>query len=244
MIARVQVQEYSMPAARGVVGSSEASIDQAQTGVQTSVRVLLIAGRSLADSSASRSRLLAADADISHDSLAIFTAQSIRSSLLDAAPPIITELRQPLHLELVVAMTASVNAAIHASKAAERRRRKRMRRRRWLSSLLARRKQSSVVGSSLPPREVTRLPRCLPCFRRLAMGQLEDGYTHRNHVISGQEEQDSSSDSDDTAGKDKNAEGPETEADEEDEVFALPRYGRWHCVRVHTDGGTHGQVLL
>ena len=88
------------------------------------------------------------------------------------------------------------------------------------------------------------LAKMSPLLRRLAMGQLEVGYRHRNHVISGQEEQDSSSDSDDTAGKDKNAEGPETEADEEDEVFALPRYGRWHCVRVHTDGGTHGQVLL
>jgi hypothetical protein len=198
-------------------------MDLARAGVHTAARVLLLAGRSLADSpssSSSRSRLLAADADISHDSLTIFTAQSIRSSLLDAAPPIIMELRQPLHLELVVAMTASVNAAIHASKAAERRRRKRMRRRRWLSSLLARNKQSSAVGSSLPPREVT-LAKMSPLLRRLATGDTRDGGGRERHPESeGNTERDpgSSSDSD----QDKEGGGPETEADEEDEVFALP----------------------
>jgi len=187
-----------------VVGSPEDSLDLGRAGVQTARRVLVLSGRSEAspsgDARPSGTRRSSSDQDIVHDALTVFTAQSIRSSLHQAAPPIVMELRQPLHLELVVAMTASVNAVAHAATMASKRRQHG----RAVPVLPA----AVSIGARLPPRGVT-LARMSPLVRAIATGEAPpeaESVGGRDH-------------GDDEAGSDSDDGAP---GDDEDDVYALP----------------------
>ncbi|KAA0155883.1 hypothetical protein FNF29_01302 [Cafeteria roenbergensis] len=194
-----------------VVGSPEDSMDLGRAGVQTAARVLVLSGRSEAvpgGDPRSSARRSSSDQDIVHDALTVFTAQSIRSTLLQRSPPIVMELRQPLHLELVVAMTASVNAACHVARVADSKRRRRG------GAGPAAQSPAAVVGARLPPRSLT-LSKMSPLVRALATGDFQ----RRQAVLAQQAARSRGLLQEDSETSDDDEEDDE---DEENAVFALP----------------------